>query len=205
MTTPTKEQIEGKQFGRLTVLSLHHTQGKKEFYLCKCSCGNEKVIEASHIKCGHTKSCGCLHKESVTTHGMGTTRLCRTWHHIKYRCFNKTCPSYDCYGGRGITVCEEWKNDFSAFYNWAIANGYREDLTLDRIDVNGNYEPSNCRWVTWKEQQWNRRNSKFITYKGVTKCVAEWADILGIKLATLHQRLRKGWPVERALSEKIRS
>ena len=115
MTTPTKEQVEYMQFGRLTILSLHHTQGKKEFYLCKCACGNEKVIEASHIKCGHTKSCGCLHKESVTTHGMGTIRICRTWHHIKYRCFNKTYPKYDCYGGRGITVCDEWKNDFMAF------------------------------------------------------------------------------------------
>lgn len=205
MTTPTKEQIEGQQFGRIKVLSFHHKDGNKYFYLCKCSCGNEKVIEIRNLKSGHTKSCGCLHKEIVTTHGMGTTRLCRAWHHIKYRCYNKTYPKYDCYGGRGIKVCDEWKNDFMSFYNWSISNGYSEDLTLDRIDPNGNYEPANCRWVTMKEQNRNRRDNKLITYEGITKCIADWADILGVKSATLRQRLRYGWTVERAFTEKIRN
>ena len=140
------------------------------------------------------------------THGLRRTRLYGIWNGILQRCFNPNRQKYKNYGGRGITVCDEWRNSFKAFYDWAMANGYRDDLTIDRIDVNGNYEPSNCRWVDAKLQAYNKTTSKYITYKGETKTLAEWAKEKNIKTPTLHLRLYKSkWSVEKALETPVSS
>lgn len=157
---------------------------------------------------GKTKSCGCLRRETVKnlnknkkTHGERYTRLYRIWIGMKSRCFNKNNHAYSHYGQREIVVCDEWKNDYLCFKNWAMDNGYTDGLTIDRIDVNGNYEPSNCRWITYLEQENNRTNNNLITYKNKTKTISEWARETGINKNTIWARLfRYGWSVEKALS-----
>jgi hypothetical protein len=137
-------------------------------------------------------------------HGGKGTKLYEVWYSMKKRCESPSLASYKYYGGRGISVCDEWKKDFTTFRNWAYENGYMEGLSLDRIDNNGNYEPSNCRWATMKEQANNQNHTLKIEYKGQTKTLTEWAEFLGIKRHTLYHRIyRKGWNVERAFSEKV--
>lgn len=209
----------GQKFNRLTVVKLDHTKkyihksGIKEvqeFYLCKCDCGNETVVRKNMLKNGYTLSCGCVNREKAKlfgqtrkTHGFSKSRIYSIWSKIKLRCYNKNDEfHYNLYGKRGITVCDEWKNNFMAFYNWAMANWYKDNLTIDRINVNGNYEPSNCRWATQAEQNRNKRTIIFITYKGITLCVSQWAKKLGIKTVTLRARLKKGWSIDKALEYK---
>ena len=136
-------------------------------------------------------------------HGMAHTKIYRVYCRIKQRCYDKNVKEFKYYGGRGIEMCDEWRNDFMAFYTWAMANGYKEGLTIDRKDVNGNYEPSNCCWITQKEQNNNTRANHYITYNGETHTMAQWAEIKGLKLQTLANRLNiYGWDIERALNEK---
>lgn len=199
----------GQKFFRLTVVSLHHIskyispKGQKhnnEYYLCKCDCGNSKIIRKNLL--GITKSCGCLDNETKTKHGMFGTRIYRIWADMKNRCDNKFNTAYNYYGGRGIKYCPEWK-DFENFYEWAKDNGYAENLTIDRICVNGNYDPSNCRWITKKEQSRNTRANKFFEFNGEIHCMSEWAEITGIKKGTLHRRLKSGWKFEKAIKTRI--
>ena len=193
------ENLAGKKFGKLTAIKKiinFNTKEKHALWLCKCDCGNQKNVLSVHLKNGSVKSCGCLN------HNQSNTRLYNIWAHIKNRCFNVTDKNYKYYGGRGITVCAEWLHDFQVFYDWAMSHGYADDLTIDRINVNGNYEPSNCRWVTRKEQCNNRRNNRLITYNGETHNLAEWALITGLKQNTLLYRIRRGWNVERVLSKR---
>ena len=135
----------------------------------------------------------------MKTHGMTKTRLFNIWMSMKQRCYNANKQHYDCYGGRGITVCDEWKHDFQAFHDWAMKNGYSDDLTIDRINHDGNYEPSNCRWSSLKKQANNKRNNCLVEYKGQVYTIAELSDIYGIKYSCLYNRLHKGWDVEKAL------
>lgn len=137
-------------------------------------------------------------------HGMSSHRLYSIWDSMKSRCYRKTTAPYAKYGGRGITVCDEWKNSFQAFYDWAMENGYRDDLSIDRIDVNGSYCPENCRWVTMREQENNRRNNKLITYNGETHTQAEWCELLSIPPHVMTNRLKRGWSIERAFTTKVR-
>lgn len=159
-----KLNLVGKTFGRLTVISEHHSDGKHLYWLCQCSCGKETVISGDSLKQGFTKSCGCLNSELTsqrnTIHGKSKERLYCIWRNMKYRCFNSHAVNFHSYGERGITVCDEWKNDFQVFYDWAMSNGYQDDLTIDRINNDGNYEPSNCQWITLSEniiKAWNDR------------------------------------------------
>lgn len=153
--------LTGRTFGRLTVLGPHGKIGRRFWWECRCTCGVTKSICGDNLKSGRTNSCGCLRKEgNQWSHGRSHTSLYNSLRAMKERCRLKSHPGYKNYGGRGITVCEEWcqpKSGAVNFINWALANGYSEGLTIDRIDVNGNYEPSNCRWVTMKEQSQNKR------------------------------------------------
>ena len=149
-------------------------------------------------------SCGCLVKENhICTHNKSYTRLYRIWQKTKQRCYNENHKHFQYYGARGITVCDEWKNDFQVFYEWAINNGYSDELTIDRINVNGNYEPSNCRWATRKEQMNNTRQNRFITYNGKTQTAKQWSEELGIKYPTLQGRLQRGCPIAQVLSKEM--
>ena len=132
-------------------------------------------------------------------HALKKTRLYGIWLQIKNRCFNSNTGRYKDYGGRGITMCDEWKDNFQTFYDWSMSHGYSDDLTIDRIDNNGNYEPSNCRWVTVKEQNRNKRNVKFITYGGKTQTIPEWTKELHLGKETIRERLKRGYTDYEAL------
>ena len=192
----TFKDLTGRRFGKLIVTGIAERGQKAGVrWKCKCDCGSTTIARSSDLNNGHRKSCGCL------THGMSKSRVYRIWHNIKSRCENPNCPEFRDYGGRGIEVCEEWKNSFVAFRDWALANGYRDDLTIEREDNDGNYCPENCRWATKKEQANNRRSAHLVTYNGETCSITEWAEKTGIKMNTILWRLNHGWPVERALTE----
>lgn len=206
--------LTGQKFGRLTAIKdAGRTKNMQVLWLCKCDCGGMTVTQGAHLTSGHTKSCGCLHKEKIRTnnekHGVlknlygKLPRIYRIWARMKQRCMDPKVKEYYRYGGRGISVCKEWL-EFEPFYKWAMANGYRDDLTIDRINNDGNYEPGNCRWVTYQEQVINSTSSKLITYKGETKNIKNWAKTLGIPYTALMHRIRKGWSIERAFTQPIR-
>ena len=199
----------GLKYGRLTIISFKERIGSKIYCDCICDCGNSKVALLDDMKRGVTSSCGCLYRETVRIvnikHGKSHTRLYRIWDGIKNRCYRPSCGSYKNYGGRGITMCEEWKNDFMAFCEWAMKSGYDEyakrgDCTIERRDRDGNYEPSNCKWISAKEQGANKRNNVVVEYNGEAHILTEWARILGIKAATLRMRYRRGYRGEQLLS-----
>lgn len=192
------KDLTGQKFGKLTVIMRSYIdKGKHTKWLCKCDCGNEKIIQGNHLTDGSTRSCGhCFNCR--------TSRLYRcVWTQIKQRCLNKNCKDYKNYGGRGIAVCSEWLS-FENFYYWAVSHGYRDDLTIDRIDVNGDYEPSNCRFVDSKTQCRNKRNNNIVSYKGETHTVAEWSELTGISANALYNRIKRGWDLERTFTQPCR-
>lgn len=196
--------LTGKTFGRLTVLGRVENRGKDACWRCRCECGAEIVVRGNHLRNGHTKSCGCALRDwaaqRFTVHGMSSTKLHRVLRSIRMRCLNPNDIGYKHYGGRGISICEEWKNDAEAFFSWALANGYREGLTIDRIDNEGDYCPDNCRFVDRFIQMNNRRNNRRHTYKGKSYTLAKLARLAGMCAETIGNRIDvHGMTVEQAV------
>lgn len=195
-----REEYIGQKFNMLTVLGIDHVEDKSAvIFKCKCDCGNIVLVPLAGLRSGNNKSCGCLHKKvkqnigkhrkDQTTHGGSRTRLYRIWAGMNNRCRSKDNPNNKRYGGRGITVCEEWR-DFEKFREWALSNGYNDNLTIDRIDVNGNYEPDNCRWADRKLQGNNRENTFYVDYKGKKMPLKQVCEIEGIPYHTVWKRLQ---------------
>lgn len=201
------EDLTGRKFGRLTVVEYAGSDnGHGSKWKCICDCGSTKVIRAKNLK-GGVHSCGCLNLEKLSqraTHGKTNTRIYRIWKQMRHRCHKPYSSGFVKYGRKGISVCDEWRNSFQAFYDWAMANGYTDELTIDRIDNAGNYEPSNCRWASIATQANNKSNNRHLTFNGKTQTIAEWSDEVGIRRATLYKRISDGWTTERALTTKVR-
>ena len=194
--------LTNREFGRLKVIKVSRKviSGKREryYWLCQCLCGKTKEIRTDSLTRGLVKSCGCLKKEQdrinltkFHRHKMSEKRIYHIWQNMKDRCINENTPCYPRYGGRGIKVCDEWLIPDN-FFSWALENGYNDNLQIDRIDNNGNYEPSNCRWVTVKENCRNRRSNIIVEYKGENMSLIELSEIVGIKYSTLRERYVKG-------------
>jgi hypothetical protein len=194
--------LEGKKFNMLTVIKkVGKDKRKNILWLCKCDCGNDKTAITTNIKNGNILSCGCIKKHNNKTHGKTETKLFKVFQNIKQRCYNQNNKKYKNYGERGIVICDDWLNDFTNFYNWAMDNGYQEDsgLTLDRIDVNGNYEPGNCRWADMKTQQNNKTINLNVTINGKTQTAKQWEEEYNLTQGTVARRLRLGWEEDKLL------
>lgn len=195
----------GQKFNRLTVIKRLPNYRHDTMWECRCDCGKINKVKGNDLRKGHTKSCGCLRREESVKHKLCGTRLYHIWAGIKQRCENPQNPAYERYGGRGITVCAEWSENFKAFYDWAVANGYADNLTIDRIKNDKGYSPENCRWATDKEQANNKRNNRLINYNGEAHTMAEWAEITEIPVGAIERRLnRDKWDIERTLTTPLR-
>ena len=201
--------LTGQKFGKLEVIRRveNNKQGNAQF-LCKCDCGKEIIVRSSNLIQKHTVSCGCLRAITKTKHNSYKTRLYKVYRGMISRCLEKTNKEYSNYGARGITICDEWKNNFLAFRDWALNNGYDEnakrgECTIDRINVNGNYEPSNCRWINLKLQAKNTTRTIKISYKGKTQCLKDWAEELKIDYQTLRKKLKKGYSFEKSIKYNL--
>lgn len=170
---------------------------------CTCRCGTRKDVRDAEIRRGESSSCGCYNREISSTHHSSRTRLYEIWHGMKQRCNNPRSKDAHNYSERGIAICQEWNDSFESFRDWAISNGYQDGLSIDRIDVNGNYCPENCRWSTASEQCRNTRVNHLLTFNGKTQPIASWADETGIDYYTLSKRIEKGWSVDRALTQPV--
>ena len=199
--------LTGKRYGELVVIKrADNTTKGLATWECLCDCGNTTIVKGSSLRSGITKSCGCRRSKVKPTlrHGMSHTRLYYVWNNIKKRCYEKTNPAYKNYGGRGIKMCDSWKDSFESFAEWAKNSGYSDTLTIERINVNGNYCPENCTWIPGNEQQNNRTTCQLYTYKGETKNLMEWCNYFGLPYMTIYTRLfRLKWDFERAISEPI--
>ena len=209
------KDLTGMKFGKLTVIEKAGYKNRNSQWLCECECGNTTVVGKGRLTSGTTKSCGCLkHRPAVNrTHGKSKTRLYYVWRNMMNRCYNDKVSDYYNYGGRGIKMCDEWlgKDGFQNFHDWAMANGYdpeakRGVTTLDRIDSDGNYEPSNCRWVDGKAQANNKRCNHYVHYNGKTMSLKELAESTGINYKTLYNRVHVlNWDIETAVNTPVRN
>ena len=210
MSKTKTEDMIGKRYGRLVVQSIDHYEydknGWKRYYLlCKCDCGSTKVILAYSLTKGLTKSCGCYNKEKTGNlfrkHGKSNTRICHIWRDMHRRCENKNRKSYKRYGGRGITVCEDWSGDhgFENFYEWSMSHGYSDDLTIDRIDNDKGYSPDNCRWTDYQTQANNSSWNTWIDYNGEKHTLAEWGRICNLEPSRISSRIKNGWSIGESL------
>ena len=196
----TVKDMTGYQFNGCEVLRKNGTsKDNRAKWMCKCRCGKRFEAIGKSIRNGHTKSCGCYRKEIThnrgknnKTHGDTKTRLYNIYRGMKERCLNKNYESYHRYGGRGIEICDGWKNDFVAFKKWALDNGYTENLTIDRINNDGNYEPNNCRWVDRKTQTRNRSITKRTMFRGELVTLGEISEITGLSYYMVHYRYKNG-------------
>lgn len=203
----------GKTFGRLTIKD-YFVKNRRQYYLCECSCGIIKEIRKDSVVKDKraTRSCGCIKKEQdlknlfvEKTHGMTKHRLYKIFNGIKTRCTNDKNNRFSRYGGRGISICKEWTDDYINFHNWAMSNGYKEGLSIERINNDGNYEPNNCEWIEFKEQCKNRKNTIRVLYKDKIYCLMDFSKIVNIPYSTLKNRTKKLIPYEKNMfkSEEI--
>lgn len=189
------KDLTGQKFGRLTVIGLNDTDTRKTYWICQCDCGNIKTVRSDSLQSGAVRSCGCMKKEQDKEnlsknhkHKMSGSRLYEIWQGMKSRCYNVHDARYSRYGGRGIIVCDEWKNDFDSFYHWSIENGYDNSLTIDRIDNDKNYCPDNCRWADAKTQARNRSTNIEITIGNATKTLTEWCEIFDLDYKVVYAK-----------------
>ena len=201
--SPYIDDLTGKKIYNMKVISFAGINDKgRSTWLCECDCGNKKIVVGSELKRGKVKSCGCLNK---TINGLYKSRLYRIHHLMICRCYTKSTTAYPLYGGRGIKICDDWlgENGFMNFYNWAMTHGYSEKLTIDRIDVDGDYCPENCRWATHEEQSNNTRNNRKLLFDNQTLTISQWSRKIGINRNTLDKRLRSGWTIEDAITKPV--
>lgn len=202
------ENLVGNKYGRLTVIERAQDYISPKGYRaimwrCLCDCGKETVVRASYLKRGAVRSCGCFKVTNPgrLTHGAKGTRLYNIWRGMKRRCYNTNDASYKNYGGRGISVCDEWKHNFEAFRDWSLEHGYSDNLSIDRIKNNEGYSPSNCRWADNTTQANNTRSNHIVTYDGVSQTIAQWSAQTGIGYHKLKDRINRcKWDTERALT-----
>lgn len=201
-----RKDLTGERFGRLTVLGYSHYAHNENHWKCKCDCGGVCVHRTYYLFHSSTPSCGCYKREKVAgnnfKHGGYKTRLFRIWKNMHQRCSNKGVQYYKHYGGRGIKVCPEWTTDFNTFRDWALTHGYNDTLTIDRINVDADYCPENCRWITHREQCRNRRNKLFVSYKGENVRLIDLCEKFGITYHSAWQKLKKGVSVEQIINSK---
>lgn len=193
-------EMVGNRYGRLLVIEelerYRNAAGKTErVFLCRCDCGNKKIIKMHTLRSGNAISCGCYRKEFISsaksTHRMSGTKIYRVWRSMRRRCNASTDKAFVNYGARGITVCAEWESDFNEFYKWAISNGYNEGLTIERIDNNKGYSPDNCKWIPRREQNKNRRMNHYLAYGDRKKTLQEWANEIGVNRCTLRDYCKR--------------
>ncbi len=197
---PHRVQDEtGNIYGKLTVISFIGIRGNNARWLCRCECGNEVNVRGAMLRYGNHQSCGCTRH---TANDLYHTAEHRAWSNLIQRCTNETLPCYANYGGRGITVCERWRMSFLAFYE-DMGRKPSRSHSIDRIDNNGNYEPSNCRWATPRQQVLNSRKARYLTHNGETLCITDWALRTGIKRLTIAARLNHGWSIDEALTRPV--
>lgn len=193
--------LMGQRFGRLVVVERAPNRNGKVWWKCQCDCGNIHYAATQSLRSRHTTSCGCYLREKYNhpdgfvgaSNGESNTRLYKEWFAMRRRCKATNGEKYEWYGKHGIKVCEEWERSYLAFKEWALANGYNDSLSLDRIDVNGDYEPSNCRWITMAEQQNNKRGTHYVEYNGQVKTLMDWAREYNLDGEKLRSRVRAGW------------
>ena len=196
------KDLTGQTFGRLTAINYVDTYKEHARWLCQCSCGGTVIVPAYQLRRGNTKSCGCILREMTTKHGMFGTATYNTWCSMIQRCFNSSYHGFNDYGGRGITVCERWSTSFE---NFVADMGVRPpETSIDRIDVNGNYEPENCRWASRSVQSINQRRNKTITYNGETMTCGQWSLRLGGDRTIVTKRIQAGWSEEEAITKPLR-
>lgn len=202
---PKALELKGQRFGRLLVLEqAGRTKKGGILWKCLCDCGNQTNVEGYRLKNGHTQSCGCYHKEqtlkAVTKHGDNRRGkrepLYDRWQAMISRCYQPKFIEYELYGGRGISVCDEWRKSYVSFRDWALKNGFNRSLSLDRIDTNGNYSPENCRWITRKEQNNNKRNNHRVLFRGEMLSISQISDVTGLPYETIKCRIKRGWEGE---------
>lgn len=193
----------GKRFFSLNVILFKETLKTQRMWLCRCDCGNYITVKTADLNRGHVRSCGCEKIKKLRKlrfkHGLTNTRLFKIWHSMLGRC-NPRGYKFKNYNVKGISVCDEWKNDFKTFHVWSLKNGYRENLTIDRINGDGNYEPSNCRWVSYLEQSRNKKETTMVEYQGKNYLFSELSKIINVNAATLRARYRLGAREDKLLS-----
>lgn len=197
------KDLTGQRFGRLTVIAEGDRVLGRRAWVCKCDCGSEVTVVMRNLNKNGTKSCGCLRKDNalktLTTHGMSGTKLYKVWDSMKWRCTNSKAERYMQYGGRGIKVCAEWGR-FENFRDWAIRSGYRDGLSIERRNVDGDYSPDNCEWIPLERQCQNKTTSRTVLHGGKKVNIAELAKISNLPYSRVYQRIvRLGWSVEDAV------